>query len=278
VVNQLFGGPSGFGLFPLTFDWTIVSGYLTSPLIFPWYAIANMVGGILFFFTFVALGMKYTGVWYADYLPVVNSHAFDNMGKSYNVTMILDEATARFNETKYNAYSPLYLPTQFALAYGLSFAAVAAVIVHVSLYHGPEIWVQFKLARNQEDDVHMRLMKKYRDAPDWWYGVLFLIMIGISLAVVCGWNTDFPWWAYIVCIIIACAWTLPVGIVQAITNWQIGLNVLTELCVSPVDLPRRHSNLLTPVSIIGYMLPGRPLTMMMFKNYGSSPLTPHPVS
>jgi len=248
VVNQLFGGPSGFGLFPLTFDWTIVSGYLTSPLIFPWHAIANMIAGIFVFFTVICLGLKYTNVWYADYLPVVNSHAYDNTGHQYNVTMILDE-NLRFDEKLYNAYSPLYLPTQFAMAYGLSFAAVAAVIVHVSLYHGKEIWTQFKLARNQEDDVHMRLMKKYRDAPDWWYGALFLIMIGMSLAAVAAWPTDFPWWAYIVCIIIACGWTLPVGIVQAITNWQIGLNVLTEF-------------------IIGYMLPGRPLAMMMFKNYG----------
>jgi OPT family oligopeptide transporter len=230
VVNQLFGGPSGFGLFPLTFDWTIVSGYLTSPLIFPWHAIANMVGGIVIFFTIVAAGLKYSGVWFAEYLPVINSHAYDNTGNQYNVSMILDEQT-RFDLDKYNAYSPLFLPTQFALAYGLSFAAVAAVIVHVVLYHGKEIWQQFKLARHQEDDVHMKMMKKYRDAPDWWYGVLFLIMIGISLAVVCAWPTDFPWWAYLVCIIIAMVWTLPVGIVQAITNLQIGLNVLTELYV-----------------------------------------------
>ena len=71
-------------------------------------------------------------------------------------------------------YSPLYLSTQFALAYGLSFAAVAAVVIHVGLYHGKDIWNQFKMARHQEDDVHMRLMKKYRDAEDWWYAGTFL--------------------------------------------------------------------------------------------------------
>ena len=37
--------------------------------------------------------------------------------------------------------------------------------------------------------------------------------------------------------------------IQAITNQQIGLNVITEL-------------------IIGYMLPGRPVAMMMFKTWG----------
>jgi OPT family small oligopeptide transporter len=74
-------------------------------------------------------------------------------------------------------------------------------------------------------------------------------MLGLSFAVVCAWDTGFTWWAYIVCMILPIVWTVPVGIVQAITNWQLGLNVLTEY-------------------IVGYMLPGRPLAMMMFKNYG----------
>lgn len=37
--------------------------------------------------------------------------------------------------------------------------------------------------------------------------------------------------------------------IQAITNQQVGLNVITEL-------------------IIGYALPGRPVAMMMFKTWG----------
>ena len=37
--------------------------------------------------------------------------------------------------------------------------------------------------------------------------------------------------------------------IQAVTNQQVGLNVITEL-------------------IIGYALPGRPIAMMMFKTWG----------
>jgi OPT family small oligopeptide transporter len=248
VVNQLFGGYTGYGLLPMSLDWSIISGYLGSPLIPPFHAIANTLGGITVFFVFISIGLHYTGVWYADFLPVQAQHAYDNTGDIYDVTRILDE-NMHFDEQAYHAYSPLYLPTQFALAYGLAFAAVAAVITHVALYHGREIKTQWKLARQQEDDVHMRLMKKYKDAPDWWYIVLFVVMVGLSFAVVCGWDTHFPWWAYIICMILPIVWTIPVGIVQAITNTQLGLNVLTEF-------------------IVGYMVPGRPLAMMMFKNYG----------
>jgi OPT family oligopeptide transporter len=42
---------------------------------------------------------------------------------------------------------------------------------------------------------------------------------------------------------------IPIEMIQAITNQQLGLNVITEL-------------------IIGYMLPGRPLAMILFKTLG----------
>lgn len=169
IVNKLFGGMSGYGLMPISFDWTVFSGFMGSPLIPPFHAIANVMGGIIVVFIFISMGIHFSGTWYADYMPVQSSESYDNTGAVYNVTRILD-ANLHLNETAYKEYSPLYLPTQFALAYGLSFAAVSAVIIHVVLYHGKEIWNQFKMARHQEDDVHMRLMKKYRDAEDWWYG------------------------------------------------------------------------------------------------------------
>ncbi|KAG6367381.1 hypothetical protein INS49_001570 [Diaporthe citri] len=248
IVNQLFGGVSGYGLLPISLDWTIISGYLGSPLIPPFYAIANTMVGLVVFFIIISMGLHYSGHWYAQYLPVSSAQSFDNRGAIYNVSAILNE-NFHFDAEKYFSYSPLYLPTQFALAYGLAFATVSAIVVHVILYHGRTIKAQFTLARNQEDDSHMRMMKKYRDAEDWWYMALFAVMVALSFIVVCAWPTDFPWWALIVCLLIPIAFTIPIGIVQGITNIQLGLNVLTEY-------------------VVGYMLEGRPLAMMMFKNYG----------
>ncbi|KAI4866298.1 small oligopeptide transporter [Hypoxylon rubiginosum] len=247
TINKIFGGLHGYGLLPTTLDWTVVSGYALSPLIPPFHAVANTVAGVLIFFVVVSMGLHFSGHWYADYFVVQSSSAFDNTGAVYNVSQILNEELI-FDEEKYHNYSPLFLSTQFALAYGLSFASVAAVIVHVALYHGKQIVSQFKLARRQEDDVHMKLMRKYKDAEDWWYLALFAVMIGLSFAVVCAWPTGFPAWAYVICMLLPLVWTIPIGIVQAITNIQLGLNVLSEF-------------------IIGYMLPGHPLAMMMFKNY-----------
>ncbi|KAI1449269.1 small oligopeptide transporter [Annulohypoxylon stygium] len=248
VVNKIFGGLHGYGLLPTTLDWTVISGYALSPLIPPFYAVANTVAGVFIFFIVLSMGLHFSGHWYADYFVVQSSSAFDNTGAVYDVSKILNSDLI-FDEEKYHNYSPLFLSTQFAITYGLSFAAVAAVIVHVILYHGKQIVSQLKLARKQSDDVHMKLMQKYRDAEDWWYLTLFVIMIGLSFAVCTAWPTGFPAWAYVVCILIPLVWTIPIGIIQAIANIQLGLNVLTEF-------------------IIGYMLPGHPLAMMMFKNYG----------
>lgn len=186
IVNQLFGGVSGYGLLPLSLDWTIISGYLGSPLITPFYAIANTISGVVVFFIIISMGMYYSGFWYAGYMPVQSSESYDNTGNVYDVSAILD-AKSGFDEDKYYAYSPLYMPTQYVIAYGLAFASISSMVVHVLLYHSRQVKAQFKLARNQEDDSHMRMMKKYRDADDWWYMSLFAVMLALSFVVVCAW-------------------------------------------------------------------------------------------
>lgn len=63
------------------------------------------------------------------------------------------------------------------------------------------------------------------------------------------WPTEMPIWALIIAMLIAIFYLIPLGMLQAITNQQIGLNVIAEL-------------------IAGYALPGKPLASMMFKTYG----------
>jgi OPT family small oligopeptide transporter len=135
------------------------------------------------------------------------------------------------------------------LAYGLSFAAIAAVIVHVILFHGEEIWLRARSVKGTLDDNHMKMMRKYKAVPDWWYGLFFLVMLGFAIATVCAWPTHLSWWALVIGLLIAIIWTIPIGIIYATTNIHLGLNVFTEY-------------------IIGYMQPGRPLAMMLFKTYG----------
>ena len=72
-----------------------------------------------------------------------------------------------------------------------------------------------------------RMMRKYKDVPQWWYTTMFLIMIGMSLGVCLGYPTAMHWWAFFVSIIIAIVWFVPIGLIQGMTSIQIGLNVFT---------------------------------------------------
>jgi hypothetical protein len=86
----------------------------------------------------------------------------------------------------------MFLAPTFALNYALSFAALISVIIHSILFNGKEIWYRMKAARNQEPDIHMKLMAKYKEAPDWWYGALFLVSIALGLATVLGYPSQLP--------------------------------------------------------------------------------------
>lgn len=69
VVNQIFGGQSGLGILPISFDWTTISGFLNSPLQTPAFAIANVAAGLLFM-VLGAIGLAWGGPDYYRYLPI----------------------------------------------------------------------------------------------------------------------------------------------------------------------------------------------------------------
>ena len=248
VINQLFGGVTGVSLIPITFDWTQVTGFLGDPLIPPWHAIANTMIGIVAFYIFGTIAIHYGGGWYAEYLPISDSSTYDNMGLHYNVSRIVTPELT-LNVAEYEKYSPLFLSTTFAISYGLSFATIASLVVYTWIYYRHQIMAQFKKSREEEPDVHMKLMLKYPEVPLWWYGSIFLVMLVLSLITITAWPTEFKWWAFLFAAVFSAIMTAPIGIIQAITNQQIGLNVITEF-------------------MMGYMQPGKPLALMLFKTYG----------
>lgn len=62
-------------------------------------------------------------------MPISTGGSFDNTGAKYNVSRILT-ADSTFDLESYEAYSPLFLSTTFAVSYGLSFASITATLTH----------------------------------------------------------------------------------------------------------------------------------------------------
>ncbi|KAL8377552.1 hypothetical protein RB595_008301 [Gaeumannomyces hyphopodioides] len=249
VVNQLFGGFTGLSLIPITFDWTYVAAYLQNPLLSPWSSHLNTLIGLGIFVIIPTIGISYTGALYSDYLPINTSRTFDNTGHRYNVLKIL-KPDFTIDEDAYRKYSPLFLPPTFAVNYGLSFATLMASLVHTALNHSGDIWYRFKAARNQEADVHTAMISKYKEAPDWWYGLVWMGAMAFGLATVLGFPTQLPWWGFLVSCLIAFIFIIPLSMIYGMTNILISLNVLSPF-------------------LGGFIFPGRPIANMLFKVYST---------
>lgn len=170
-LNEMFGYVHGLGMSLITFDWAQVA-YIGSPLATPWWAQANILVGFVFFFWFLTPLLHYTNVWSSMYLPISSRGSFDNTGLAYNVSRILNDDLS-FNQQNYEAYSPLFISTTFAITFGISFAAITATLTHALLYFRKQIWTQSRRALNAQPDIHARLMSRYPQVPEWWYATLF---------------------------------------------------------------------------------------------------------
>jgi len=181
-------------------------------------------------------------------MPVSVGMAFDNTGLPYNLSAVV--SNNEFDQTKYEQYSPMFLPITYGVTYGTIFAIYPAVVVHTFLWYRHDIIRQFRRSLNDETDIHSYLMRGYREVPRWWFIALgtISIVLGIVSIEVC--KTGLPVWAFFLAIIFAAFFVLPFGIIQAITNQQFFLSVLAEV-------------------LIGYALPGRPVAVMLFKTLAS---------
>ncbi|CAB16254.1 Glutathione transporter Pgt1 [Schizosaccharomyces pombe] len=251
VVNQLFGYNSGLGILPLTFDWQQVV-YNSNPLASPWWVICNTFGSVVLIFWIVVPILYYKGVWFSNYLPMLSSSTFDHTGVSYNSSRVLNSDYS-FNHTKYESYSPLYMPMSYSMSTALNFAAVTAIFTHCALYNGKDIWQRLWKESGKDECIHRKLMRNYKEAPQWWYATLFIVVFGLTIFTVRYYDTQCPVWALIVALLIFIVNFIPQGVLEGITNQHVGLNIITEL-------------------IGGYILPGKPLANLMIKLYGFIPM------
>ncbi|KAI8394141.1 OPT family small oligopeptide transporter [Radiomyces spectabilis] len=248
TLAQLTGGYGGMGMLSLSFDWATIASYLSSPMIVPWWAIVNIAVGFGVVAWIIVPAMYYTNVWDAQTFPIITSELFTKTGELWDNSLVLTSENI-LNETAYQEYGPMRMTPFFAFTYGIMFAGVTSILTHTALYHGKDIIAQFRKARTEDEDIHAKLMRAYKEVPHWWYITVFVISFAVSFAVIYAWPIYLPWWGLILSIVIPIIFTLPIGIIQAITNQQPGLNVLTEF-------------------IIGYALPGHPIANVTFKTYG----------
>ncbi|KAF8996022.1 small oligopeptide transporter [Cyathus striatus] len=246
-INQMFGYHTGLGFSLLTFDWNQIA-FTGSPLSTPWWAEANVMIGFVFFYWFLTPILYYKNVWHSQYMPISSLNAYDNTGALYNVTKIIDK-NATLNLEAYKAYSPLYLSATFVMSYGLSFLSITSTMTHAIIHFWKPMKLHFSRSVREQPDIHAQLMSRYPQVPEWYYGCIFVITFTFACICIQLWPSGMTIWALVIALIICTFWMYPFRMIQAITNRQVGLNVITEL-------------------IVGFMIPGKPNAMMMYATYG----------
>ncbi|CAO3697429.1 unnamed protein product [Rhizopus stolonifer] len=257
TVQNIFGGTAineGLGIFNLSFDWNYL--LTTSPLVLPFWVQINYYSGILALWLIAPL-LYYYNVWNAQSYPFLSSAIFRLFENGTSVTYPQSTVLNADNSINYEKLQEVGNP-QFATTNAFSYIVinlgVTATISHVFLFYGKQIWKNFRAAWNSSKDVsggdiHMQLMSKYKEVPNWWYYSIFVGGLALNIGMAYANKSQLPWWGVIFAVILSSILSLPLNLISAVTGTSFGLNVLTEM-------------------ICGFVLPGYPIANMYFKTLG----------
>ncbi|KAF4463394.1 opt family small oligopeptide transporter [Fusarium albosuccineum] len=247
------GSTCGLGLNPLpTLDWNIAT-YMADPIITPFFTLMNYSTGMAIMGFIVIPIMYFNNVWEAGHLPINDNKIYDNTGKFYNVSRIL-QPNFTLNETAYYEYSVPLVATAQVINYAAAFMLHVSIPVHMCLWHRHDIVQGLKSLwsrkpRDQEfKDVHNRLMSVYPECPQWWYAVILVTAFTIACVAVSVWPTGTPVWGIVLALAFTVILQVPIGIIAAVTNVEPSASILA-------------------VVIGGYVLEGKTIPNMIFKMY-----------
>jgi OPT family small oligopeptide transporter len=99
------------------------------------------------------------------------------------------------------------------------------------------------------DDPHCRMMRNYKETPDWWFFVVLIIAFVFGIVVITVYPLNTSVWTLFFVVGLNMTFLIPMSIIQATAGTSIGLNVITEL-------------------IIGYACPNNPEALMLVKAFG----------
>lgn len=240
----LSSGYHGLGFLNLTFDWNAAG--MSGPFYQPWWAALNFFAGFAGMM-YIVMPILYWGLnfWNAqDFPEILSAGLYDKEHKKFAVDTLLNKDNT-LNANAWEEQKPMLLTPYFALSYGLGFATLTSTVTHVLLWH----WKDIKKAASNavHDDVHNRLMRAYEPVPRKWYATTFALSTTASIMlVVLTPALQLPVWALLLAIFMGLLFIAPLGILRAVSDTGVGLNIISEF-------------------VIGYIMPGNPIGNILFK-------------
>ncbi|KAJ3096780.1 hypothetical protein HDU97_005586 [Phlyctochytrium planicorne] len=266
-VKMLGSAKQGLGMLSLSFDWSMITVF--APIVTPFWAFVNQFVGI-----WLTMWLIIPLVWHYNLFgndQQIGSNPFDgpngtgqfplgqalnspslftNDGQALSAISILTltNHTVELNEAAYDAVKPVRLTTYFAVEYASYFVMFSAVMCHVALWYGKQMWARMWTSLRDLDvgDIHARMMDVYPEVSDVWYYILLVATLCLTMLSGHFGGFDLPYWSVLLSLFVSGVCMIPIGTIEAISGQQIGLNVVSEL-------------------IIGFIDPGKMVTVMSFK-------------
>jgi len=169
-------------------------------------------------------------VWSA-YMPINSNEAFANTGKVYNVTVVMGDH-GKIDLDKYKAYGPPYFSGANVFGQGAWFAFYPLTLIYYTLKHWPALkrgmcdFFQRGSIYKGHNDAHTRMIKKYKEVPEWWFLCVLVTSGACGIAAVSAWPTFTPWWTVITVMAMSIVFLIPTTIMTAVANVGMGMNVL----------------------------------------------------
>lgn len=190
--------------------------------------------------------LYFSDFWNArSYDSPMAAHLYNSTFGRLDVAEILNKDLS-LNETRFAEVGPIRLTPYFALSYGVSFAVLTAAVTTVLLWH----WSDIKQAIEGGEvvgDIHVAMLERsYPKIPNSWYAGVFGGNLIAAMLLVTFWPLQLPIWGLLLSICMAIVFLVPIGVIAAITNTTLGLNVITEF-------------------VAGYLFPGKPIANIVFK-------------
>ncbi|KAJ4420300.1 oligopeptide transporter 6 [Neurospora sp. IMI 360204] len=258
VLSLLTGSITGLGLFnPITtFDWNVATSSYAA-LSQPFFATCTMYfGGILG--GLIILSIYYKNMNYTAFLPINSSSAFANDGTPYQVQKVVVDN--KLDQNMYQNYSPPFYSAGYILTVGANFCFYPVYFLYIMVNQWKTIgqaYVDFYHGLrygkgNYENamDVHSRLMAQYPEVPDWWFLIILVGAIVVSVIFLKIYPLDTPVWLVFLVIGINLVFAVPLSFLSATTGTNLGLGALVQV-------------------ITGFLLPGNTNAFLFAQTLGS---------
>lgn len=237
TANFLGSGLGGMGFLNLSFDWANITLLV---MLYPyWVQVIQFIGFVLGAWILIPLA-KWTDLFGFKY-GLMSNKLFTELGKLYPTDKLID-SQGQFDPVAYAKYGPVHLGAQRTWNMFSDYAAYVSGITWVVLFGWQRLRASFGGRKVTFNDRLNKLHRNYKEVPETWYLVLFLVSASI-LATIHHHNYLFmPWWAALVALTIGSVIVTPLMWLYALSNFQLPIGTFNELLYGYLvqDLDAKH--------------------------------------